>query len=68
MSITRRLEELEAEAYRQGFDELSKRMAERIAAKSDSEIEAIAHMLETFMRTGHAMPGLEEIIKEMTAP
>ena len=68
MSIARRLAELEAEAHRQGFDELSKRMAARIATKSDDEIKAISHMLETYMRTGHAMPGLEEIIREMTAP
>ena len=68
MSIARRIEELEAEAYRQGFDELSRRMANRLKGKSDSEIRAIGEVLETYMRTGHAMPGLQEIIEEMTKP
>lgn len=68
MSIARRVEELEAAAYRQGYDALSARMAERLKHKSDDEIKAISHMLETYMRTGRAMPGLLEIIEEVTAP
>jgi len=68
MSIARRIEELEAAAYRQGFEALSRRMAERLRGKSDAEIKAIGAMLETYMRSGKPLPGLSEMLEELTAP
>jgi uncharacterized protein (UPF0335 family) len=68
MSIARRIEELEAAAYRMGFDALSARMAERLRPKSEAEITAMRAMLEEYMTTGKAMPGLLEALQEITEP
>lgn len=68
MSITRRIEELEEAAYRQGHAALDKRMAQRLRGKSEAEIKAIRHMLEHYTTTGQALPGLIEILQEMTTP
>ncbi len=68
MSIARRIEELEQAAYRAGFDALKRRMTERLRGKSEAEITAARAMLEHYMRTGEVMPGLLEILQEMTAP
>jgi hypothetical protein len=48
MSIARRIEELEAAAYRMGFDALSARMGERLKGKSEAELAAIRATLETY--------------------
>ena len=68
MSIARRIEELEELAYRQGFDALSNRMAERLRHKSEVELAAIRILLERYAATGEETPGLLEIIKELTQP
>ena len=66
MSVERRIQALEQAAYQQGFDALSRRMEERLKGRSDAEIKAIGSMLETYCTTGQAMPGLLEIMKELT--
>jgi hypothetical protein len=66
MNIERRISDLEQAAYRQGFDELSRRMAERLRTKSEAEIKAISGALEAYLHHGRVVPGLVETIKELT--
>ena len=68
MSIQRRIEELEAEAMRQGYDALSARMGERVSQLSSAELASLSAQLEHYCRTGEAAPGLIETIKELTQP
>ena len=66
MNARRRIEELEAEAIRQGFDALTSRMQARLKHKTEAELAALAAALEHYCRTGEAAPGLVEIIQELT--
>lgn len=68
MSLERRINELEEAAYRQGHDALSRRMTERLRAKSGEELHAIGIALESYLRSGEAAPGLIETIAEITQP
>lgn len=66
MSIARRIAELEEAAMRRGHDALSQRMGERLRHKTEAELTATRSMLEEYMTTGEAMPGLAEIIEDLT--
>jgi hypothetical protein len=68
MSTRRRIEALEAEALRQGYADVDRRMGERISKLSSAELASIQAQLEHYCRTGEASPGLIETIKELTAP
>ena len=68
MSLDRRISELEALAMRQGFDALSARLRERVAALTPAELAALQAALEAYCRDGTQTPGLLETIQELTEP